>query len=122
MRSKRILIVDDQVLVRKLLRSFLASWTPFEVCGEAINGRDAIEKAKNLSPDLIVMDFSMPIMNGLEAGAVLKAILPQVPIIMYTVHDTAIMKVQALAVGVRALIQKHDMVGLVGHLREILDS
>jgi DNA-binding NarL/FixJ family response regulator len=119
-RSKRILIVDDHALVRRVLRSFLESWTHFKVCGEAINGRDAIEKARTLSPDLIVMDFSMPIMNGLEAGAVLKAILPQVPIIMCTVHDTAAMKVQALAVGVRALVQKHDMVGLAGHLRELL--
>jgi DNA-binding NarL/FixJ family response regulator len=110
MGSKRILIVDDQVLVRRLLRYFLASWTSFEVCGEAINGRDAIEKARTPSPDLIVMDYSMSIMNGLEAVAVLKAILPQLPIIMYTVHDTAIMEVQALAVGVRALIpeRRHD--------------
>src|ERR1700676_4668800 len=122
MITKKILIVDDQVLVRRLLRAFFASWTSFEVCGEAINGRDAIEKARTLSPDLIVMDFSMPIMNGLEAVAVLKAILPQLPIIMYTVHDTAIMKVQALAAGVRGLIQKEGMVGLAGHLREILGS
>ena len=120
MMSKNILIVDDSLPVRKLLRSFVESRTHFEVCGEAVNGLDAIEKARTLNPDLIVMDFSMPIMNGLEAGAVLKAILPQVPIIMCTVHDTAAMKVQALAAGVRAVIQKHDMDGLAGQLRELL--
>jgi len=119
--SKSILIVDDDKLVRRVLRSFVESRTHFDVCGEAVNGIDAIEKARTLNPDLIVMDLSMPVMNGLEAGAVLKAMLPKVPIVMYTVHDTAGMKVQALAAGVRAFIQRHDMDGLAGHLRELLE-
>jgi DNA-binding NarL/FixJ family response regulator len=119
--SKSILIVDDDKLVRRVLRSFVESRTHFDVCGEAVNGIDAIEKARTLHPDLIVMDLSMPVMNGLEAGAVLKAMLPKVPIVMYTVHDTAAMKLQALAVGVRAVVQKHDMDGLAGHLQELLE-
>jgi DNA-binding NarL/FixJ family response regulator len=119
--SKSILIVDDDKLVRRVLRSFVESRTHFDVCGEAVNGIDAIEKARTLHPDLIVMDLSMPVMNGLEAGAVLKAMLPKVPIVMYAVHDTAGMKVQALAAGVRAFIQRHDMDGLAGHLRELLE-
>jgi DNA-binding NarL/FixJ family response regulator len=119
--SKSILIVDDDKLVRRVLRSFVESRTHFDVCGEAVNGIDAIEKARTLHPDLIVMDLSMPVMNGLEAGAVLKAMLPKVPIVMYTVHDTAAMKLQALAVGVRAVVQKHDMDGLTGHLQELLE-
>ena len=64
----------------------------------------------------------MPVMNGLEAGAILKAMLPKVPIVMYTVHDTAGMKVQALAAGVRAFIERHDMDGLAGRLRELLEQ
>jgi DNA-binding NarL/FixJ family response regulator len=119
--SKSILIVDDDKLVRRVLRSFVESRTHFDVCGEAVNGIDAIEKARTLNPDLIVMDLSMPVMNGLEAGAVLKAMLPKVPIVMYTVHDTAGMKVLALAAGVRAFIQRHDMDALAGHLRELLE-
>src|ERR1700730_12805342 len=114
MASKSILIVDDNKLVRNVLRSFVETRTHFEVCGEAVNGLDAIEKARKLLPDLIVMDLSMPVMNGLDAGAVLKAVLPNVPIVMYTVHDTAAMNVQALAAGVRAVIQKHDIDGLAG--------
>jgi DNA-binding NarL/FixJ family response regulator len=121
MMSKSILIVDDSLPVRRLLRSFVESQTHFDVCGEAVNGADAIEKARTLSPDLIVMDFSMPVMNGIEAGAVLKAMLPQVPIVMYTVHDSAAIKVKALAAGVRAVIQKHDIDGLAGHLIELLE-
>ena len=120
MMSKSILIVDDSLPVRRMLRSFVESRTDFEVCGEAVNGVDAIEKARTLHPDLIVMDLSMPVMNGLEAGSVLKAMLPKVPIVMYTVHDAAAMKEQALAAGVRAVIQKHDMDGLAGQLRELL--
>jgi DNA-binding NarL/FixJ family response regulator len=119
--SKSILIVDDSLPVRKLLRSFVESRTHFDVCGEAVNGLDAIEKARTLRPDLIVMDFSMPLMNGLEAGCVLKAMLPEVPIVMYTVHDSAAIKVQALAAGVRAVIQKHDIDDLAEHLIELLE-
>jgi DNA-binding NarL/FixJ family response regulator len=121
MMSKSILIVDDSLPVRRLLRSFVESRTNFDVCGEAVNGVDAIDKARTLHPDLIVMDLSMPVMNGLEAGSVLKAMLPKIPIVMYTVHDTAAIKIQALAAGVRAVIQKHDMDGLAGHLIELLE-
>ena len=120
MMSKSILIVDDSLPVRRMLRSFVKSRTDFEVCGEAVNGVEAIEKARTLHPDLIVMDLSMPVMNGLEAGSVLKAMLPEVPIVMYTVHDAAAMKVQALAAGVRAVIQKHDMDGLARCVHELL--
>jgi DNA-binding NarL/FixJ family response regulator len=118
---KSILIVDDDKLIRKVLRSFVESRTHFEICGEAVNGLEAIEKARTLNPDLIVMDLSMPVMNGLEAGSILKAMLPKVPIVMYTAHDSAAMKVQALAAGVRAVVQKHDIDGLAGHLHELLE-
>jgi DNA-binding NarL/FixJ family response regulator len=120
MMPKSILIVDDSLPVRRMLRSFVDSRTNFEVCGEAVNGVDAIEKARTLHPDLIVMDFTMPVMNGLEAGAILKAMLPKIPIVMYTVHDAAAMKIQALEAGVRVVVQKHDMDALVGHLSELL--
>src|ERR1700730_19122344 len=99
MRSKSILIVDDSLPVRRMLRSFVEARTDFEVCGEAVNGLDAIEKARTLHPDLIVMDLSMPVMNGLEAETVLKAMLPEVPVV----------------------IQKNDMDGLAGHLIELLE-
>jgi DNA-binding NarL/FixJ family response regulator len=118
--TKSILIVDDNKLVRSELRSFVERQTHFDVCGEAVNGQDAIQKTMTLHPDLIVMDLSMPVMNGLAAGTLLKVLVPEVPIVMYTVHDTAAMKIQALAAGVRAVIQKHDMDGLAGQLRELL--
>src|ERR1700720_858827 len=122
MIAKKILIADDDSLVRNVLRSFLESQTRFKVCGEAVNGLDAIEKARTLNPDLIVMDLSMPVMNGIEAGSVLRAMLPQVPIVIYTRHDISMIEPHALAVRVRAVIQKHDMAGLAGHLQQILYS
>jgi DNA-binding NarL/FixJ family response regulator len=122
MLPKKILIADDDSFVRNVLRSYLESQTRFKVCGEAVNGLDTIEKARTLNPDLIVMDLSMPAMNGIEAGSVLRAMLPQVPIIIYTAHDSSMIEPHALAVGVRAVVQKHDMAGLAGHLQKILSS
>jgi chemotaxis response regulator CheB len=65
--SKRILLVDDLPQIRKLIRAYLEEETDFRVCGEAIDGSDAIDKAQNLEPDLIILDASMPRMNGIEA-------------------------------------------------------
>jgi chemotaxis response regulator CheB len=65
---KSILIVDDNPSVRHFLRSYLESQPGFQVCGEAVDGMDAIEKSRDLHPDLIVLDFAMPRMNGLDAA------------------------------------------------------
>jgi len=76
---KCILIVDDSAVVRKTLRQTLEWQKGWEVCGEAANGRDGIETAQRLKPDLVLLDFSMPVMNGLEAARELKRLLPYVP-------------------------------------------
>src|SRR3981081_3474876 len=117
---KRILIADDNSRIRRVLRSFLESRTRFKVCGEAVNGLDVIEKAINLNPDLIVMDFSMPVMNGIEVGAILNRLLPGIPVILYTSHDSALIETHAVRVGVRAVIPKQDMAGLARHLQTLL--
>jgi DNA-binding NarL/FixJ family response regulator len=80
MITKRILIADEDPLVRNVLRFFLESQSRFKVCGEAVNGLDVIEKARTLSPDLVVMDVSMPVMNGIEAGSVLKVCCLKFPL------------------------------------------
>ena len=87
---KFILIVDDSAVIRRAIRSFLQSRPGFEVCGEAADGIEALAKAEELKPDLIVLDFSMPKMNGLEAAAALQKIMPKVPIILYTFHKDAV--------------------------------
>jgi CheY-like chemotaxis protein len=99
-----ILLVDDNASVRRILRA------EFEKPGwkveEAENGREAIEKAKELNPDLIVLDLSMPIMNGLEAAPVLRRMLPAVPIILFTLHDNRRLEREAFSVGVSVVVSK----------------
>src|SRR5437016_13578448 len=77
--AKAVLIVDDNALIRQALCEMFKREADFEVCGEAENGQEAIEKAQQLHPDLIVMDLSMPVMNGIEAASVLKSLMPTVP-------------------------------------------
>jgi DNA-binding NarL/FixJ family response regulator len=103
---KRILIVDDLPELRKLIRAFLEEELGFHVCGEAIDGLDAIEKAKDLKPDLIVLDLSMPRMNGLEAAPRLKKILPKTPIILFTVHEALMKGLDAREIWVDAVVAK----------------
>jgi len=118
--AKRILIADDDASIRKVLRSFIESRTQFTICGEAVTGLDAIQKARSTKPDLIVMDLSMPVLDGLEAGSVLNAMLPTIPIVIYTMHDCNMVEPRAFEVGVRAVVQKHDIVGLAQRLKELL--
>lgn len=103
---KRILIVDDVRELRKLVGAFLEEELGFQVCGEAIDGCDAIEKAKDLKPDLIVLDLSMPRMNGLDAAPRLKKILPKTPIILFTVHEDLMKGLDAREIWVDAVVAK----------------
>ena len=118
---KRILLVDDNSIVRRQLRFYLETATGFEVSGEAINGRDAIEKAQELSPDLIILDFTMPVMNGLEAAKTLRAMMPEVPLILFTVHRSANLDSNASVAGINAVISKVEGVtALVDRVRSLL--
>jgi CheY-like chemotaxis protein len=102
---KRIFIVDDNASVRRLLRAAFEQ-PGWEVCGEAMNGRDAIDKAQDLKPDLIVLDLAMPIMNGLEAAPVLRRTLPTVPIILFTLYGDEYLEQVASSAGVTAIVSK----------------
>jgi DNA-binding NarL/FixJ family response regulator len=104
--SKRILIVDDLPQMRKLIRAYLEEEREFRVCGEAIDGLDAIDKAKHLKSDLIILDASMPRMNGIEAAPKLKKLLPETPIILFTFHENLMHGFAAGEVGVDAVVTK----------------
>jgi DNA-binding NarL/FixJ family response regulator len=81
---------------------------------------DVIEKARTLSPDLVVMDVSMPVINGIEVGSVLKVMLPEVSVVLHTSQDSAVIETHALEAAVRAVIQKNDIAHFAGHLGEFV--
>jgi DNA-binding NarL/FixJ family response regulator len=90
------------------LRKFLEDHTEYEVCGEASDGVDALEKAQQLQPDLVVLDLSMPRMDGLEAARELKKRMPQVPLILFTMHAAITSGNAATAAGFDAIISKTE--------------
>jgi two-component system chemotaxis response regulator CheY len=107
MPKKRVLIVDDHPSIRFLLRS-LVETDDFTVCGEATDGLDGIEKADKLRPDLILLDFSMPGMNGGEVAPIVKKRIPAVKIILFTLDEDSVNKVLAAAICVDRVVAKPD--------------
>lgn len=105
----RILIADDHAVARRGVRSLLESRSEWNICGEAVDGRDAIEKAGQLAPDVIVMDVSMPRMSGLEATQAIRQTLPETEILILTQHDAAEMVRQAFNAGARGYVIKSDL-------------
>lgn len=103
--TESVLIVDDNSVVRKALVRLFAEGG-FEVCGEAANGREAIDKAQRLDPGLIVMDLSMPEMNGIEAARALKQLLPRVQIILLSDYGGMFPDEEARSIGIAAIVSK----------------
>jgi DNA-binding NarL/FixJ family response regulator len=121
--SKCILIADDSETIRTLIRAFLENRAGFEVCGEAVDGIDAIEKAKELKPDLIILDLAMPRMNGAAAASVLKRMMPDVPIILFTMYDEMMSKALSSAVHVDLVLSKPNGLNeMVTHVQDLLGS
>jgi PAS domain S-box-containing protein len=105
----RLLIVDDHEVVRRGVRSLLADHNGWNVCGEAVDGQDALEKARDLKPDLIVMDVSMPRLNGLEATRQIRSILPDAEVLVLSQHENSEMARQALKAGARGYVVKSSI-------------
>jgi CheY-like chemotaxis protein len=108
LQGRCILLVDDREFERFTIRAAIEGLTGFRVCGEASNGAEAIEKATELKPDLIVMDLAMPVMDGLEASTVLKNALPEVPIVLLTLYADQLQKTQPATAGVATVLSKAD--------------
>ena len=118
---KTVLVADDSAYIRRTLCELFQSQADFAVCAEAENGKDAIDKASELRPDLIVLDLSMPVMNGLDAARVLKRIMPTVPLIMFSEYSNAFSEQEAHSAGISALISKAEHVSvLVEKARSLL--
>jgi DNA-binding NarL/FixJ family response regulator len=101
----RILIADDSEVVRRGVRNILTS-TSWEVCGEAIDGPDAIQKATELLPDLVLLDISMPGLSGLDVARLLREKVPATSILVMSQHDPSVLLPRALEAGAQACIDK----------------
>jgi two-component system chemotaxis response regulator CheY len=118
---KSVLIADDNAFVRRKVGELFRREPDFEVCAEAENGKQAIEEACESQPDLIVLDLSMPVMNGLYAARVLKRLLPEVPIVMFSAYADSFTETEARSAGVSVLVSKlDDTAVLVGVARNLV--
>ena len=120
---RSVLVVDDNAAIRRAICELFTHEPDFEVCGEAENGREAIEKAQQLQPALIVTDLSMPLMNGLEETRILRKHMPAVPVIICSVHTGPTVDKEALDAGASAVVGKSEAVAvLIAKARELLDE
>jgi DNA-binding NarL/FixJ family response regulator len=116
----RILIVDDSAIFRESLRAMLDAHDGWEVCGEAVDGSEAIRKNRALTPNLIVMDMSMPYMTGIEAACEILKEFPKAPIILLTLYLTRQLAEQARDIGIRGMLSKTAMDHLVRGIDSVL--
>ncbi len=108
--SHTILIADDSALIRHSIRSCIEQNSDWEVCGEAENGNVAVEKVRELHPDVVILDFSMPGMNGLEAARQITRIAPHTAMLMLTLYNYEQLSNDAHAAGIKDVLSKSDEV------------
>jgi DNA-binding NarL/FixJ family response regulator len=123
MKNARLLIVDDHEIFRRGLRALLEPSSEWQICGEAVDGLDAVEQCKSLKPDIVVLDVSMPRLNGLEAARLIRRENPESKIVIITQHDSPQIRSAALEAGARAFVTK-SAVGseLVSALRNLIQT
>ena len=120
MRS--VLIVDDSPEVRHIVRTFLERDVTFKVCGEASNGPDAIKKAEELKPDIILLDLLMPQMNGIETAAVLRRMLPKTQIVLFSNYTDDLGTALASTVGIDLVVPKGSLTDMAKSLKTLTDA
>lgn len=117
----KVLIADDNSTIRDLIKHTLSARPDLEICGEAADGLETVEKARLLRPDLILLDFSMPKMNGAEASSVIKKRFPNIAIILFTMYGESVGKSMQAATGVDAVLSKPDgLSDLLGAIDAVL--
>ena len=118
----RILIADDSRTVRHSLHGLLEQHPGWEVCAEAVDGADAVTKAEQCRPDIIILDFFMPRMTGVEAALVLGRVLPSVPILIVTLYVTAELVKQAKDAGIKGAAPKADTVQIFEGVEALMNK
>jgi DNA-binding NarL/FixJ family response regulator len=122
-KRKNILIADDSELVRTKIRLALERDTPFTVCGEAVDGTDAVSKAKELSPDLIILDVRMPGLNGIEVAGILRYALPKIRIVLVTMYAEDLEKTITSLFRIDAVVDKAEgLTEMTEYVRSLLDD
>jgi DNA-binding NarL/FixJ family response regulator len=117
---KTILVVDDNPVVRRILCRIFEVEEDYEVCAEAANGKEAIERARKYKPDLIILDLALPDMSGLDAASELKRLLPDVPIILFTQHSETGDRIGVTNLSVDRIVSKGDAPSLMRHVRSLV--
>lgn len=110
-QGRSILIVDDSSFERTVIRAAIEGLTGYSVCGEARDGVEGIKKTLQLKPDLVIMDLAMPLMNGVEAAMVLRASLPNIPIVLFTLYAEQLRGAISPAFGVTTIVSKAEGLG-----------
>jgi two-component system response regulator DegU len=119
-RTLRVLVVDDNESVRRTICQLLQSQVDIEIACEAVNGADAVAKAREHLPDVVLLDVTMPTMNGLEATHILKQEFPSMPVVILSQHDSRGFQWAALAAGVSGYVVKSNAArDLIPELRKI---
>jgi len=118
----RFLIVDDSDLVRRSLRMVLQANPDWEICGEAADGVSAVEMFKELRPNIVILDFQMPGINGIETARRMAEIAPAIPVVLFTQHASADLERHALEVGIRSVVSKTNAFPMVGMIEALLES
>ena len=104
----KVMIVDDHAAVRRGVQSILQTFPEWEFCGEATNGQEAVELAEELNPEIIIMDVSMPVLNGLEATRIIHGTHPKTKILLLTLHSSTELVRSAFRAGARGYVLKSD--------------
>jgi DNA-binding NarL/FixJ family response regulator len=116
----KILIADDSSLIRPMLVAALSARADWTICGEASDGRQAVLLAFQLRPDLILLDFFMPVLSGFQAAEQILKVMPRVPILLYTMSDNEEVEAEAKKIGIRKIVSKANSSKLVAALEEVL--
>ena len=117
--AKRVLVADDSPLIRKMLCELFEREEDYDICAEAENGEQAIEMALKHRPDLIILDWAMPLLGGLGAARKLKKLMPEVPIILFTQHANTGITLLESHVNVDRVVSKSEPENLMGHVKTL---
>jgi DNA-binding NarL/FixJ family response regulator len=116
----RILIADDSPFVRRAIRILLEANPGWEVCGEAANGQEALDRAMKLAPDIIILDLVMPVMDGLQAARRMAVIAPKTPTVMLSMHYSPQLESEASEAGVHTVLSKSESSALVSTIENLV--